>query len=41
MQRKIQKYIMSVGNTIEKQHYVTFLEALQTVTSDKKWKFKA
>ncbi|NMM47263.1 eCIS core domain-containing protein [Marinigracilibium pacificum] len=32
--------IMSSGNTIEKQHYVTFLDALQKVTSDSSWKFK-
>ncbi|WP_172674309.1 hypothetical protein [Persicobacter sp. CCB-QB2] len=32
--------IMSLGNTIMPQHYVTFLEALQTITKDKKWEFK-
>jgi hypothetical protein len=32
--------IMSCGDTIAPQHYVTFLEALQTITSDKDWKFK-
>lgn len=32
--------IMSCGNSIEKQHYVTFLEALQTITSDSTWEFK-
>lgn len=31
--------IMSSGNSIEKQHYITFLEALQSVTSDKSWKY--
>ncbi|MCX2743012.1 DUF4157 domain-containing protein [Mangrovivirga sp. M17] len=32
--------IMSAGNSIEKQHYVTFLDALQKLTSDNSWKFK-
>ena len=31
--------IMSIGNSIEKQHYVTFLDALQKVTNDNNWKF--
>ncbi len=32
--------VMSVGNTIEKQHYVTFLAALKKVTGLNKWQFK-
>jgi len=32
--------IMSAGDSIEKQHYITFLEALQKITSDKDWKYK-
>jgi hypothetical protein len=32
--------VMSVGNHIEKQHYVTFLAALKDVTGLKKWQFK-
>lgn len=34
------KDVMSVGNQIEKQHYVTFLQALKDVTGLKKWQFK-
>ena len=32
--------IMSSGNQIKKQHYVTFLQALKDVTNLKKWQFK-
>ncbi|MGH1339363.1 MAG: hypothetical protein ACRBFS_24805 [Aureispira sp.] len=32
--------IMSSGNTIEKQHYITFLQALKDITKLKKWQFK-
>lgn len=32
--------VMSSGNQIEKQHYVTFLQALKDVTNLKKWQFK-
>lgn len=32
--------VMSVGNHIEKQHYVTFLAALKEVTGLRKWQFK-
>ncbi len=32
--------IMSSGNSIEKQHYITFLDALRTITSDNTWKYK-
>lgn len=34
------KDVMSVGNHIEKQHYVTFLQALKDITNLKKWQFK-
>lgn len=30
--------LMSMGNTIKKQHYATFMEALHTVTKSNKWK---
>lgn len=32
--------IMSCGNSINKQHYVTFLDALNKVTAMNNWKFK-
>jgi len=31
---------MSAGDSIEKQHYITFLEAQQKITSDTDWKYK-
>ena len=32
--------IMSAGNTIKKQHYITFLQALKDITNLQKWQFK-
>jgi len=32
--------IMSAGDTINKQHYVTFLEALKVITGMNNWRFK-
>lgn len=32
--------IMSGGNTIEKHHYITFLQALKDITNLNKWQFK-
>lgn len=32
--------VMSSGNHIEKQHYITFLQALKDITNLRKWQFK-
>lgn len=32
--------MMSIGNTIEKQHYITFLQVLKDITNLSKWTFK-